>query len=150
RQPPAQARPGRVEWGGMPTRDKKTSKRRPSRPASRRPEPVVVTGLGIVSSIGIGIEAFWKNALAGRSGVTAIPPFDGIPMDGYRSQVAGQVLDFDPARLPDGIHPERLDRYAQLAVAATEEALEDAGLTMERENAHRVGVIMGAGMGGMM
>jgi 3-oxoacyl-[acyl-carrier-protein] synthase II len=134
----------------MPTRDKKATKRRASRSVPRRSEPVVVTGMGIVSSIGIGIEAFWKNALAGRSGVTAIPPFEGLPLDGYRSQVAGQVLDFDPARLPDGIHPERLDRYAQLALAATEEALEDAGLTMERENAHRVGVIMGAGMGGML
>jgi 3-oxoacyl-[acyl-carrier-protein] synthase II len=71
---------------------------------------VVVTGLGAVSSIGIGIDAFWKNALAGRSGVTAIPPFDGLPVDGYRSQVAGQVLDFDPGRLPAGVHPERLDR----------------------------------------
>jgi 3-oxoacyl-[acyl-carrier-protein] synthase II len=134
----------------MPTRAKKTPQRRPARPAPRRPEPVVVTGLGVVSSIGIGIEAFWKNALAGRSGVTAIQPFDGLPLEGYRSQVAAQVLDFDPARLPDGVYPDRLDRYAQLALAATEEALEDAGLTLERENGHRVGVIMGAGMGGML
>jgi 3-oxoacyl-[acyl-carrier-protein] synthase II len=111
---------------------------------------VVVTGLGVVSSIGIGIDAFWKNALAGRSGVSAIPAFDGLPLDGYRSQVAGQVLDFDPGRLPDGVHAERLDRYAQLALLATQEALEDSGLRMGRENPHRVGIIMGAGMGGML
>jgi 3-oxoacyl-[acyl-carrier-protein] synthase II len=111
---------------------------------------VVVTGLGVVSSIGIGVDAFWKNALAGRSGVSAIPAFDGLPLDGYRSQVAGQVLDFDPGRLPDGVHAERLDRYAQLALLATQEALEDSGLRMGRENPHRVGVIMGAGMGGML
>jgi 3-oxoacyl-[acyl-carrier-protein] synthase II len=119
----------------------------------RRTDPsrrAVVTGLGVVSSIGIGVDAFWKNAVAGRSGVTAIAPFDGLPLDGYRSRVAGQVLDFDPARLPEGVHAERLDRYAQLALLATQEALEDSGLRMERENPHRVGVVMGAGMGGML
>jgi 3-oxoacyl-[acyl-carrier-protein] synthase II len=111
---------------------------------------VVVTGLGVVSPIGIGIETFWKNALAGRSGVTALPPFDGLPLDGYRSQVAGQVLDFDPGRLPERVHPDRLDRYAQLSLLATQEALDDSGLRLEREDPHRVGVIIGAGMGGML
>src|SRR5262245_61041008 len=111
---------------------------------------VVVTGMGAVSSIGIGLDAFWKNALAGRSGVTAITAFDGLPLDGYRSQVAAQVLDFDAARLPAGVHAERLDRYAQLALVATQEAIEDSGLRMERENAHRIGVVVGAGMGGML
>jgi len=111
---------------------------------------VVVTGLGVVSSIGIGVDTFWKSALAGRSGVTSILPFEGLPLEGYRSQVAGQVLDFDPTLLPDGVHAERLDRYAQLALVATREAVADAGLRMDRENPHRVGVIMGAGMGGMV
>ena len=111
---------------------------------------VVVTGLGVVSPIGIGIETFWKNALAGRSGITAISPFEGLPLEGYRSQVAGQVLDFDPGRLPDHVHPDRLDRYAQLALLAAQEALDDSGLHMERERPHRVGVSMGAGMGGML
>jgi 3-oxoacyl-[acyl-carrier-protein] synthase II len=64
--------------------------------------------------------------------------------------VAGQVLDFDTAQLPDGVHAERLDRYAQLALLSAGEALGDAGLRMDRENRHRVGVIMGAGMGGML
>jgi 3-oxoacyl-[acyl-carrier-protein] synthase II len=135
--------------GGMRTRASAGSRRAPRATAGRH-EPVVVTGLGVVSSIGIGIDAFWKSALAGRSGITALPAFEGLPLDGYRSQVAGQVLDFDPAQLPDGIHPERLDRYAQLAVLATREALDDAGLRMERENPHRVGVVIGAGMGGML
>jgi 3-oxoacyl-[acyl-carrier-protein] synthase II len=113
-------------------------------------ERVVVTGLGVVSPIGIGIETFWKNALAGRSGVTALPAFDGLPLEGYRSKVAGQVLDFDPACLPERIHPDRLDRYAQLALLATQEAIDDSGLRLEREDPRRVGVIMGAGMGGML
>ena len=124
--------------------------RRPVSSSSGRDGRVVVTGLGVVSSIGIGVDAFWKNALAGRSGVTALPAFDGLPLEGYRSRVAGQVLDFDAGQLPEGVHPERLDRYAQFALLATKEALEDAGLRMPRENPHRVGVIIGAGMGGML
>lgn len=111
---------------------------------------VVVTGLGVVSPIGVGIRAFWESALAGRSGITALQPFPGLPSERYRSQVAGQVLDFDPGRLPEGVHAERLDRYAQLALLATREALEDAGLRMAGEAPYRVGVIMGAGMGGLL
>ncbi|MBI3824593.1 MAG: beta-ketoacyl-ACP synthase II [Candidatus Rokubacteria bacterium] len=111
---------------------------------------VVVTGLGVVSPIGIGIPTFWNNALAGRSGITALAPFEGFPLEGYRSQVAGQVLDFDPAQLPGGVQAERLDRYARFALLATKEAVEDAGLRMEREAPYQVGVIMGAGMGGLV
>ena len=111
---------------------------------------MVVTGLGVVSPIGIGVDTFWKSALAGRSGVTAISPFDDLPLEGYRSQVAGQVLDFDVDRLPKNVQADRLDRYAQLALVAASEAIEDAGLQMDRENPHRVGIIMGAGMGGML
>jgi 3-oxoacyl-[acyl-carrier-protein] synthase II len=110
----------------------------------------VVTGLGIVSPIGIGIDTFWKNALAGRSGVTRLAGFDTFPIEGYRSQVAGQVLDFDPGQLPAGVQADRYDRYAQLALVAAMEALGDAGLSLPREDPYRVGVIMGAGMGGMV
>jgi 3-oxoacyl-[acyl-carrier-protein] synthase II len=87
----------------------------------KRDQRVVVTGLGVVSPIGVGIDAFWKNALAGRSGISLLSPFDGLPLDGYRSRVAGQVLDFDPGQLPAGVHPERLDRYAQLALLSARE-----------------------------
>jgi 3-oxoacyl-[acyl-carrier-protein] synthase II len=119
-------------------------------PVSKR---VVVTGLGVVSPIGIGADVFWKAALAGRSGISALPPWQDLPelpLGGYRSQVAGQVLDFDTAELPEGVQPDRYDRYAQLALLATKEAVADSGLRIERENPHRVGVIMGAGMGGML
>ncbi len=111
---------------------------------------VVVTGLGVVSPIGIGIDEFWKAALAGRSGISAITGFDPFPMDGYRSKVAGQVRDFSPERYLDSVQADRVDRYAQFALVAAKEALADSGLQMERENAHRVGVIVGAGMGGMV
>lgn len=111
---------------------------------------VVVTGMGVVSPIGIGVSAFWKAALAGQSGISAITSFDPFPMDGYRSKVAGQVRDFAVERFIDSAHGERVDRYAQFALVATKEALADSGLQMEKENPHRVGVIVGAGMGGMV
>ncbi len=114
------------------------------------PARVVVTGLGIVSPIGIGISEFWKAALTGRSGITAIRSFEPFPMDGYRSRVAGQVHDFVPGQILDGVLAERVDRYAQFALAAVKEALADSHLQMGRENPHRVGVIVGAGMGGMV
>ena len=111
---------------------------------------VVVTGLGVVSPIGIGISEFWKAALAGRSGITAIRSFEPFPMDGYRSRVAGQVHDFVPEQLLDGVLAERVDRYAQFALVAVKEALADSHFEMGREDPHRVGVIVGAGMGGMV
>jgi len=114
------------------------------------PARVVVTGMGVVSPIGIGISEFWKAALSGRSGITAIRSFEPFPMEGYRSRVAGQVHDFVPEQLVDGVLAERVDRYAQFALAAVKEALADSHLQMGRENPHRVGVIVGAGMGGMV
>jgi len=114
------------------------------------PARVVVTGLGVVSPIGIGVSEFWKAALAGRSGITAIRSFEPFPMDGYRSRVAGQIHDFVPGQIVDGVLAERVDRYAQFALAAVKEALGDSHLQMGRENPHRVGVIVGAGMGGMV
>ena len=71
---------------------------------------VVVTGMGIVSPIGIGVSAFWKAALAGQSGVSAITSFDPFPMDGYRSKVAGQVRDFTIERFIDSVHGEQIGR----------------------------------------
>ncbi len=111
---------------------------------------VVVTGLGVISPIGIGVSEFWKAALDGRSGVSAITGFDPFPIDGYRSKVAAQIHDFSPERYLDTVQAERIDRYAQFALVAVKEALADSGLQMSRENPHRVGVIVGAGMGGMV
>ena len=111
---------------------------------------VVVTGLGIVSPIGIGIAEFWKAALAGRSGISAIRSFDLFPLEGYRSRVAGQIENFSLSQHLDSPQGERVDRYAQFALVATKEALTDSGLHMDRQNPHRVGVIVGAGMGGMV
>ena len=114
------------------------------------PARVVITGLGIVSPIGIGVSEFWKAALAGRSGITTVKSFEPFPIDGYRSRVAGQIHDFVPEQLLTGVFAERVDRYAQFALVAAKEALADSHLQMGRENPHRVGVIVGAGMGGMV
>ena len=111
---------------------------------------VVVTGLGVVSPIGIGVGRFWKSALAGLSGVSAISAFEGLPMDVYRSRVAGQIHDFDATQYVEGPHVERVDRYAQFAMVATKEAVADSGLRLDRENPHRIGTMVGAGMGGML
>src|SRR5512134_2023905 len=112
--------------------------------------PVVVTGLGVISPIGIGVSEFWKAALDGRSGVSAIAGFDPFPMDGYRSRIAAQIHGFSPERYLDNVQAERVDRYAQFALIAAKEALADSGLQLTKENPRRIGVIVGAGMGGMV
>ncbi len=114
------------------------------------PTRVVITGLGVVSPIGIGVSEFWKAALAGRSGISAIQSFDPFPLDGYRSKVAGQIRNFCPEQYLPSTQADRVDRYAQFALVASKEALADADLIMSKEAPHRVGVIVGAGMGGMV
>ncbi|MDH5429480.1 MAG: beta-ketoacyl-ACP synthase II [Nitrospirota bacterium] len=111
---------------------------------------VVITGMGIVSPIGIGIAEFWKAALAGQSGITAIESFGDLPMDGYRSRIAGKIHNFQPPDPGEDKLSSRVDRYAQMALMATREAIEDSGLCLEHERAERVGVMAGVGMGGMM
>lgn len=111
---------------------------------------VVITGLGIVSPIGIGVEQFWKTALEGRSGISAIPSFGDFPMESYRSRVAGRVVNFNPEEFLDYKLATRVDRYAQFGLVSTKEALEDSGLQMDKTQTQRVGVSVGAGMGGMV
>lgn len=86
---------------------------------------VVVTGLGVVTPIGIGKEKFWAACLAGTNGIGRITRFD--PTD-YTSQIAGEVQDFDPAQFIDKKEIKRMDRYTQFALAATRLAVDDAGL----------------------
>lgn len=111
---------------------------------------VVITGLGVVSSIGIGVSEFWKTALAGRSGITSIKSFEPFFMADYRSKVAGQVHNFSPEQYLPTSQSNRVDRYAQFALVAAKEALADADIVMAKESPHRVGVMVGAGMGGMV
>ena len=111
---------------------------------------VVVTGMGVVTPIGIGVGQFWKSALAGVSGVSALRAFEGLPMDAYRSRVAGQIHDFNVGQYVEEAYAKRVDRYAQFAMVATKEAVANSGLRLDRENPHRIGTMVGAGMGGMV
>jgi 3-oxoacyl-[acyl-carrier-protein] synthase II len=111
---------------------------------------VVVTGLGIITPIGTGLNQFWNAAIEGHSGISKISSFENLPIDAYRSRIAGQIHNFDPRDSIDEKYATRVDRYAQLGLVAAKEALEDAGVQMEQENPDRVGVMIGAGMGGMM
>lgn len=111
---------------------------------------VVITGLGIVSPIGIGIPSFWQAALKGISGVSAIPSFGDFPMEHFRSKIAGQVFDFSPVDQGEDKFSSRVDRYAQFALMAAREAIRDSQLNMEEEPPERIGIAAGVGMGGMM
>jgi 3-oxoacyl-[acyl-carrier-protein] synthase II len=103
---------------------------------------VVVTGLGVVSSIGIGWKPFWDSLLAGRSGIKRIAYID---TSDYPTHVGGEVTDFAPERFMTAAIAKRLGRGSQFAIAATKMALEDAGMSSMPEDA-RVGVCLGTTM----
>ena len=107
---------------------------------------VVVTGIGVLASVGDGIEAFWDSLVAGRSGIGPVTRFDTSDIT---SKVASEVKDFDPASEMDPKEVRRNDRYAHLAVAAARRAMTDAGLSREDLQPERTGVLVGSGIGGM-
>jgi 3-oxoacyl-[acyl-carrier-protein] synthase II len=107
---------------------------------------VVVTGLGVVSPIGVGHQAFWEGLAAGRPGVARISRFDP---SGLATQIAGEVRDFDPAAYMDRKEVRRNDRFVQLAYAAARMAMEHARLAITPANATRTGVLIGSGIGGI-
>jgi len=107
---------------------------------------VVITGLGAVTSIGTGREAFWQAACAGRSGVRPITHFDAKD---YRVRIASYVYDFDPTSVLPQREVRRIDRYAQLGLVAADQAVRDAGIDFSREDVERGGAIIGTGIGGI-
>lgn len=107
---------------------------------------VVITGLGLVTPLGIGVETSWKSALEGKSGIVPITQFDASQMP---VRIAGEVKDFDPALYIEAKEIKKMDRFIHFAVAAATMAMEDSGLKITAENDERVGVIIGAGMGGL-
>jgi len=108
---------------------------------------VVVTGLGAVTPLGTDVPTFWRRLVAGESGVGPITLFDASSLT---SRVAGEVLDFDPSLVLDRKEVRRNDRTTQLALVATREAFDDAGLPgrLEGELAEQTGILMGSGLGG--
>ncbi|OQY20159.1 MAG: beta-ketoacyl-[acyl-carrier-protein] synthase II [Desulfobacteraceae bacterium 4572_35.1] len=107
---------------------------------------VVVTGVGAVSSLGTGVEKNWSALTAGKSGIDLITRFDASELP---SQVAGEVKDFDPAKYIPKKEIKKMDLFIQYSLAAAEMAMEDSGLQINEENAERVGVLVGSGLGGL-
>jgi len=107
---------------------------------------VVITGLGCVSPLGNNVQATWEVAVAGKSGVGPITLFDASE---HEARIAGEVKGFDAAALFGRKEARRMDRYTQFAAAVTQEALRDAGLTIDEHNRDRIGVYIGTGIGGI-
>jgi 3-oxoacyl-[acyl-carrier-protein] synthase II len=107
---------------------------------------VVVTGLGAVSPLGIGVPALWDGLVAGRSGVRRVQHFD---TENLTVKIAAEVPDFDPKAFMDPKSVRRMDRFAHFAIAGTREALADAKLEITDENRDRVAVVMNTGGGGI-
>jgi len=107
---------------------------------------VVITGIGVISPIGLTVEDFWHNLTHGVSGVGSVTAFDASP---YACRIAGEVKGFDPAQYMEAKAARRASRFVQFAMAATKMALADARLTIDEHNRDSVGVVMNTGGGGM-
>ncbi|HWP64057.1 MAG TPA: beta-ketoacyl-ACP synthase II [Candidatus Binatia bacterium] len=109
---------------------------------------VVVTGMGAVTALGQGVGPTWAGLVAGRSGVRRISSFDPARLP---SQIAAEVLDFDPSAVLDRKEMRRMDRYIQFGLVAAREALDQAGLPprLDGRLAERTGVLLGSGLGGV-
>lgn len=107
---------------------------------------VVVTGLGIVSPLGTGIEKNWEAISSGKSGINRITRFDASELP---TQIAGEVPDFNPEDFIEKKEIKKMDRFIQYALGAADLAIKDAGFEITDENAEQVGVLVGAGLGGL-
>jgi 3-oxoacyl-[acyl-carrier-protein] synthase II len=109
---------------------------------------VVITGIGVVSPVGNNKEDFWKSLLAGKSGIKNITAFDTTE---YATHFGGEVTDFDPKLyFRDFKDARRADRFTQLGMGASKQAVADSGIDPDRVNLERVGVMVGSGIGGLM
>lgn len=113
---------------------------------SKEKKRVVVTGIGVLSAVGIGIDNFWQGIVNGKSGVKDLT----IVEENLRSacKIAAEMPDFDPLQYMDAKQAKRMDRFIQFGVAAAKLAVEDAKLDMSQEDPHRVGVVVGSAAGG--
>ncbi len=107
---------------------------------------VVITGMGAITPIGLGVDNFWEGVKANKIGFGPITKFD---TEGYKCKLAAEVKDFDGKNYMDPKAAKRMELFCQYAVAAAKEALEDAALDMEKEDAFRVGVSVGSGIGSL-
>ena len=109
---------------------------------------MVITGLGVVSPIGTGVEKFWSNLVAGVSGIDIIKRFDPVEI-GLSVHIAGEVKDFEPEKYFDKKDAQKVSDFIKFAVAAADEAIKDSGLLEGKFDPYRVGVIIGTGIGGL-
>ncbi|ASS75695.1 beta-ketoacyl-[acyl-carrier-protein] synthase II [Tumebacillus algifaecis] len=106
---------------------------------------VVITGMGVITPVGNDVDTFWNNLIAGKSGIRTIDRFDNT---GFATTIAGQV-DFNPEDFIDKKEARRMDRFVQYAVASAKQAMQHADLKITPENAGRIGVYIGSGIGGL-
>lgn len=107
---------------------------------------IVITGLGAITPLGLNVGEFWDGLKAGQSGVAKITRFDTSEFDVH---IGAEVKGFDPLQFMDRKEARRADRYTQYAIAATRQAVKDAGLDLESLDSDRCGVYLGSGIGGM-
>lgn len=109
-------------------------------------ERVVITGMGVISPLGNSVEHLWDGLVNGVSGISKIDAFDASK---HKARIAGIVRDFDAEALFGRKEARRMDRFSQFAIAAAEQALKDAALSLEQTDLERVGVYVGSGIGGI-
>jgi len=108
---------------------------------------VVITGIGLVSPVGIGIEENWSNLTSGKSGIGPITRFDST---GFATHIAGEVKNFHPEEVISKKELRKMDPFLKFALVAAHHAMEDAKFKVEPEISSRVGVVMGCGLGGLL
>ena len=108
---------------------------------------VVITGLGVISSLGTEVDAFWNNIVAGKCGIKRITSFDPANFD---CKIAAEITDFDPVPdLPSPKEMRRTDRFTQFSVSAAHRALKDSGLDLKKVDCDEIGAFLGSGIGGL-
>ena len=110
-------------------------------------ERVFITGVGSISPVGLTIDETWSSLIKGVSGIDTISSFDS---EGYETTIAAEATDFDPQNYLDRKQAKRMDRFVQLAAAASLEALEKSGLTIDKTNEERISVMVASGIGGII
>ncbi len=108
---------------------------------------VVVTGIGVLSPLGLDLETTWQGLIAGKSGIGPVTQFDA---EGYDVTFAGEIKDFDPVQYVGRKEARRMDRFSQIAVAASLQAVEDSSLEINDSNRDNIGVLVGSGIGGLI
>lgn len=108
---------------------------------------VVVTGIGLVTPLGIGVKTSWENLIQGKPGIRKITQFDATA---FQTQIAGEVEGFNPEDYIEPKEVKKMDRFIHFAIAAAQMAMDDSGLKISDSNAERIGVIVGSGIGGLI